>query len=98
MRLILGLSIIAMLTSAVMLFAISIETRRIAADVAKRDKHLETLKRDLAVLKAERAYLARPERIAPLARALGLRPARGSQFADPDQFSVADPRRSGEAP
>lgn len=34
------------------------------------------------MLKAERAYLARAERIGPAARALGMRPAGGDQFVD----------------
>jgi cell division protein FtsL len=50
-------------------------------------------KEDISVLKAEEAYLSRPERIGPLARQkLGLEPSR------PDQFTAAEmlSRRLGE--
>ena len=39
--------------------------------------------RDISVLKAERAYLARPERIAKYAEQLGMRPIRGDQISRP---------------
>ena len=41
-----------------------------------QERALEKAENDVAVLKAERAHLARPERFEPLARELGLAPAR----------------------
>jgi cell division protein FtsL len=48
---------------------------------------------EISVLKAEEAYLSRPERIGPLARErLGLAPAAPEQFTAPEMLS----RRLGE--
>lgn len=75
-------AIALMLASAFGLYAITHETRQIAADVQDKTKRKEKLISSIAVLKAERAYLARAERIGPAARALGMRPATGEQFVD----------------
>ena len=45
------------------------------------EHNIEKTRLDIAVLKADRAHLARPERLAAFARVLGLEPAKGSQFA-----------------
>ena len=51
------------------------------------------LTEEIAVLKAEEAYLTRPERIGPIARErLGLQPAKPEQYAAPEALS----RRLGE--
>jgi cell division protein FtsL len=51
------------------------------------------LTEEIAVLKAEEAYLTRPERIGPIARErLGLQPARPDQYTAPEALS----RRLGE--
>ena len=68
------------IASAAALYASTFRTRAIAHDLAKAERHLATLQRDVETLRAERAYLSRPERIAPLARQLGLVPADGTQF------------------
>lgn len=48
---------------------------------------------EIAVLKAEEAYLSRPERIGPIARErLGLQPAKPEQYTAPEALS----RRLGE--
>lgn len=48
---------------------------------------------EIAVLKAEEAYLTRPERIGPIARErLGLQPAKPDQYTAPEALS----RRVGE--
>lgn len=51
------------------------------------------LTEEIAVLKAEEAYLTRPERIGPIARdRLGLQPAKPEQYTAPEALS----RRLGE--
>lgn len=75
-------AILLMLASAFALYTIAQDTRRLAADVDKKQQQRDKLISDIAVLKAERAYLARAERIGPAARALGMRPAGGDQFVD----------------
>jgi len=66
--------------SAVMLYNVSYETRRLEARIQARERLAEKLESDIAVLKAERAYLARPERIEELARRQGLEPIRERQY------------------
>ena len=58
--------------AAASLYAIKYDARRIEARVQSDERRLERLEDDIAVLKAERAHLARPERIEALARNLGL--------------------------
>lgn len=71
-----------MMGSAIAFFAINYETRQLAHNVSHGEDILSKLKHDVAVYRAERAHLARPERIAPFARKLGLRPAEAHQFSD----------------
>lgn len=68
------------LASAIVLYALNYDTRRLAADVAARERAADLARSDITTLKAERAYLTRPERIEPLARALGMRPIGESQI------------------
>jgi cell division protein FtsL len=54
---------------------------------------------EIAVLRAEEAYLSRPERIGPLARErLGLEPVAPVQFAPVDSLSGRVSPPPGEAP
>lgn len=62
------------LASAFLLYALNYDTRRLEAAVAARERAAEQARSDIATLKAERAFLTRPERIEPLARGLGMRP------------------------
>jgi len=71
------------LVSAFTLYAINYDTRQIETAVNAKQRAIEAARKDIAVLKAERAHLARPERIAPLARGLGLEPVRKDQFGTP---------------
>mgnify|MGYP003382650000 CR=1 FL=1 len=82
MRLLLLSSVFLALSSAVLLYALNNETRALEASVQSQERQVGTLRADIAVLKADRAHLARPERIEPAARALGLGPPRPAQFAD----------------
>ncbi len=62
------------IASAFLLYSLNYETRLLAAKVQAKEQFVETVRGDIAVLKAERAHLARPGRIEPLARAQGLKP------------------------
>lgn len=89
-RFLVGIAVLLMMGSAITLFVINYDTRRLAVEVARKEDALVKLRNDIAVYKAERAHLSRPERIAPYARALGMRPARQSQFEDPSQLERVD--------
>lgn len=62
------------LSSAFLVYGLNYSVRTLEADVQAKQRLADELRGDLAVLKAERAHLARPERIEPLARVQGLRP------------------------
>ena len=85
--------ILLTLASAVTLYAIKLDARRLEARVHKQERVLERLETDITVLRAERAYLARPERLEPLARKLGLGPLSSRQYvrADVEAPGAAEP-------
>lgn len=68
------LAILAALGSAFFLYGIKHDTRALEARVQERERAVERAQSDIAVLRAERAHLARPERIEPIARSWGLKP------------------------
>lgn len=68
------------LLSAFALYAISYQTRHLAQANQTAESRIKELARNIAILRAERSYLLRPERLEPLARKLGMRPVRGDQF------------------
>jgi cell division protein FtsL len=74
------LAIAATIASAFWVYRQSYDTRHLSAEVTAAERRVERLKSDIAVLEAERAYLARPERIEPLARMQGLRPPTPDQI------------------
>lgn len=81
------------LASAFLLYGLNYDTRRIESNLHSLERSTEKAKSDIAILKAERAHLARPDRIEPLARAQGLVPAGPRQFAqtgDTDLFEDRD--------
>lgn len=81
MRFITTTSIFLALASAFLLYGLNYDTRQLEARVAQEELSVSKARSDIAVLKAERAYLTRPERIEPLARAQGLSAATDKQFA-----------------
>ena len=93
--------LLATLTATVALYTITYDTRRLEAKVQAQERALERADRDVNVLRAERAHLARPERLEPLARELGLAPIEGRQYLrlaplqQPDP--PADPSRQNAA-
>ena len=87
------------LICAVVLYAVAYDTRRLEQAVQARERLAESLSGEIAVLRAERAFLARPERIEAAARTLGLTPARGEQYvgADAGSGEAEPPARSAGA-
>lgn len=71
---------LAALASTFALYAIKDGTRRLEARVQAQERTLERAENDVSVLTAERAHLARPERLEPLARKLGMTPVSGGQY------------------
>lgn len=89
------LSVIAVamtLAAAFFLYSIKYDTRSLEMAVQGRERTLEKLEADIAVLKAEKAYLARPERIERLARKQGLGPIRETQYMDLGGTASIDPQ------
>ena len=89
-----ALAVLLAICSAVALYAIAYDTRRLEARVHALEKTAERAESDIAVAKAELSHLARPERIEPLARAQGLGPPTRQQFVAEDRL----PRRKGNSP
>jgi cell division protein FtsL len=80
------------LASAVGLYVIKNDTRRLETRVQAQERALERAGNDVAVLTAERAHLARPERLEPLARAMGLAPISAEQYLRLDIGGDREPR------
>jgi cell division protein FtsL len=79
------------LSAAFLLYGLNYDTRVIESQIRARERAADEARADIAVLRAERAHLARPERIEPLARAQGLRPIEERQLAGgAGQGPVAD--------
>ncbi len=74
------------LASAYFLYAESSATRRLEAQVQAAEQRREKLEADIAVLRAERAHLARPGRIEPVAKALGLRLPAAGEYVELDHL------------
>jgi len=70
------------ISSAFLLYGLSYHTRQLEARVSSQELLAERTRSDIAVLKAERAHLARPSRIEPFARAQGLVPLGDQQIAE----------------
>jgi cell division protein FtsL len=86
MRIVILAALMLTLASAFVLYSSNYDTRQLEMHVSEQERAIEKARGDIAVLKAERAHLARPERIEPLARSLGLGPASDKQLAaTPDE-------------
>jgi len=72
--------LLAAIASAFALYALKYETRRLELNVRVQERAVRKLEGEIKVLKAEFAHLARPERIEPLARGLGLAPVASRQY------------------
>jgi cell division protein FtsL len=66
--------------SAFALYVLKYDARRMEARVQALERAVARLHGEIALLEAQHAHLARPERIEPLARALGLAPIGPRQY------------------
>ncbi len=85
------LSVAAMaltIASAFGLYQIKYDTQQLEAKVQAGERAIEKMEGDIAVLKAEKAYLARPERIEALARKQGLAPIGEHQYVLPGELQA----------
>jgi cell division protein FtsL len=87
-----AIAIAVTLACAFALYAINYDTRRLEQRVQARERAVEKAANRIAVLKAERAYLARPERIELRARALGMQPLSERQFVRLEDLLARDDR------
>ena len=76
------LAIAVAVISAFALYTVGHQTRQLVQANKALESRRDALQRDIAILRAERAYLSRPERIKPLALKLGMRPLEAHQFID----------------
>lgn len=76
------------LASAFLLYSLSYETRQLEAHVLSQEQEASRARSDIAVLKAEKSHLSRPERIDPIARAQGLLPPRIDQLNSATRMST----------
>lgn len=71
---------LATVLAATGLYALKHDTRRLEAELRATERAIEKAEGDIAALKAERAWLGRPERIDQLARQQGLEPIQPEQY------------------
>ncbi len=83
MRLLNVVSFCFTVASAFLLYSLNYETRRLEAEVQTKERVADLARSDIAILKAERSHLSRPDRIDSIARAQGLGPPRAEQLARP---------------
>lgn len=84
LRMLSVLAVFLTVAAAFALYKLKYDTRGLEIAVQAKERRLEKLEADIAVLKAERAYLARPERIEKLARKQGLDTIREDQYVEID--------------
>ena len=89
---------LATLASAFALYAIKYDTRRLEVRVQAQERALEKAESDVTILVAERAHLARPERLEPLARLIGLAPIASTPIPAPRRQARDEPKREGALP
>jgi cell division protein FtsL len=81
--------------SALLLYALNYDTRRLEAEVQEKERIADEARSDIAVLKAERGTLARPDRVDGLARRLGLVPPKPEQFEEGREVSELNEHQGG---
>lgn len=92
-RLLVLLAVFMAIGSAFALYSIKYDTRQLEQRVNASQRAAEKAALDIAVLKSERAYLGRPERIEQLAREQGLVPIGEHQYARAAAAPPTPPRQ-----
>ncbi|MCF6198962.1 MAG: cell division protein FtsL [Hyphomicrobiaceae bacterium] len=75
--------VIPLLVAALLvgIYVIKVETWQLQRDARKMERQIEGVEREISILRAEKAYLSRPERIEKLARQfLKMRPPNPAQI------------------
>jgi cell division protein FtsL len=89
------LLLLVALASVFALYALKYDTRRMEARVRVLERTVQEVQGDIARLESERERLARPARIEPMARSLGLAPIGPHQYlrigASPPGAAQASP-------
>ena len=99
MRLLNVMAFFFAIATALLLYGLNYDTRRLESEVQAKERTTERARNDIAVLKAERGHLARPDRIDGLARTLGLGPPRPDQFEPGREVSeLNEPQRRANDP
>jgi cell division protein FtsL len=93
-----AVAIAVTLACAFALYAVNYDTRRLEQRVQAQERAVEKAANKIAVLKAERAYLARPGRIEPLARALGMQPVTARQYVRLESLAPDRPSDGSRLP
>ena len=89
-----ALALLTAFMAALTLYTIAYDTRRLEGRVHALERRAERVEADIAAARAELTHLSRPERIEPLARAMGLGPPTRQQFVAQDHL----PRRERTGP
>jgi cell division protein FtsL len=87
-RVLVAVTIGSAIASAYGLYAVTTLTRRLDHEVSALERQRDRLAAEIGVLAAERAYLARPDRIEPLARLNGLGPLAPDQIVTRAEFEA----------
>ena len=87
-----AIALLSVLGSALVLYGVNYQTRRLDADVQARERTLDRIQSEIAVLRADLAFLSRPTRIEAEARRLGMEPVPDRKFIRPESL----PRVSGD--
>lgn len=91
-------AIFLMLGSALALYSVKYDTLQLEGRVRTAERHHERLEGEIAALAAERAFLARPDRIQDLARQLGLKPIDEKQYTRIEQLPASREIVTGTLP
>lgn len=75
-----AVAVVLAIVAATVLYWVSYETRLLEARAHVLERRQDRIEAEIAAARAELAYLSRPERIAPLARGLGMTPPAAQQF------------------
>jgi cell division protein FtsL len=90
-----AIAVLSVLASALLLYGVNYNTRRIDIEVQAKERQLERLQTEIAMLRADLAFLSRPTRLEAEARKLGLETTAERKFARPESLSAVTSPDSG---